>query len=250
MFPRLALAIVCSVSLVSAQATPPDGFKQRGQIPLPADTVQVDTGTHVLLSMINSVSTKQAQVGDRLYLETAFPIIVNRRTVIPQRSWVTGTVTSVKRPGRVKGHGELQVRFDSLTLPNGTSRKFNSDLGALDARENQTLNREKSKVVSPGGKKEDATTVIAGTAIGAGIGAAAGRAAGAGMGAGIGAAAGLLGVLLTRGPEAILPKGSTVEMILDRPLIFSRDELDVANDSFKHQDPMSSTPVLKEKSPE
>jgi hypothetical protein len=230
MFPRLVLTIVCGVSLAFAQATPPDGLKQREQTPPPADALQVDTGTHVLLSMINSVSTRQAQVGDRLYLETSFPVLVNGRIVIPQGSWVTGTVTAVKRPGRVKGRGELQVRFDSLTLANGTSRKFNSDLGALDARENQTLNREQSKVTSAGGKKSDATTVIgataAGTVIGSGIGAAAGHAAaGAGTGAGIGAAASLLGVLLTRGPEAILPKGSTVEMILDRPLIFTPDEL-------------------------
>jgi hypothetical protein len=230
MFPRLGLTIVCAVSLASAQATPPDGLKQRDQTPPPADTVQVDPGTHVLLSMINSVSTRQAQVGDRLYLETAFPIMVSGRMVIPQHSWVTGTVTGVKRPGRVKGHGELQIRFDSLTLTNGTSRKFNSDLGALDASENQTLNREQNKVIAPGSKEKDTTTVVAastaGTVIGSGIGAAAGHlGAGAGIGAGAGAAAGLLGVLLTRGPEAILPKGSTVEMVLDRPLTFTRDEL-------------------------
>src|SRR5262245_42743024 len=79
----------------------------------------VASGTKIPLSMINSVSTKTAAEGDRLYLETVFPIMVNGRIVIPPGSYVAGTVTQVKRPGRVKGRGELYVRFDSLTLQNG-----------------------------------------------------------------------------------------------------------------------------------
>jgi hypothetical protein len=213
-----------------AQQQSQGSFKKREE-PQPAGPYEVLAGTHVLLSMINSVSTKQAQVGDRVYLETAFPVILNGRVVVPQGSWVTGTITEVKRPGRVKGRGELQVRFDSLTLPNGVSRNFRSDLGALDAQNPGTLKREQSKVSGPGDKKTDVGTVIgtttAGTVIGSGVGAAAGNVArGAGIGAGAGAAAGLLGVLLTRGPDAILPKGSSMEMVLDRSLTFNEEDLD------------------------
>jgi type IV secretion system protein VirB10 len=198
------------------------------------NSYRVDAGTHVLLSMINSVSTKQAVPGDRIYLETAFPVLVNGRIIIPQGSWVTGTITDVKRPGRMKGRGQLQVRLDSLTLPNGVSRSFRSDLGALDARDGESLKREESKVSGPGDKKGDVGTVIggttAGTVIGSGIGAAAGNAAkGAGIGSGAGAAASLLGVMLTRGPDATLSKGSTVEMVLDRPLDFQVSDLDFSN---------------------
>src|SRR5688500_8884900 len=71
-------------------------------------------GTKIPLSMINSVSTKTAAEGDRIYLETVFPILVDGRVVIPPGSYVAGTVTQVKRPGRLKGRGELYVRFDSL----------------------------------------------------------------------------------------------------------------------------------------
>jgi hypothetical protein len=210
----------------------PNTLKERELAP--QSGYQVDAGTHILLSMINSVSTKAALPGDRIYLETAFPVLSNGRIVIPQGSWITGTITEVKRPGRVKGRGELQVRFDSLTLPNGASRSFKSDLGALDARDSETLKREQSKVTGPGDKKTDVGTVVqtttAGTVIGSGVGAAAGNVArGAGVGAGAGAAAGLLGVLLTRGPEATLSKGSTVEMVLDRPLTFSEADLNFSN---------------------
>jgi hypothetical protein len=48
---------------------------------------------------------------------------------------------------------------------------------------------------------------------------------GAGIGAAAGAAAGLVGVLATRGPDAVLARGSTVEMVLDRPVSFSAEDL-------------------------
>src|SRR5581483_7677186 len=229
----IPLAPVAANSQSPAAAQTP-ALKTRGEGQATEGSFSIAPGTHILLSMINSVSTKQAQVGDRIYLETAFPVLSNGKIVIPQGSWVTGTVTEVKRPGHVKGKGELQVRFDSLTLPNGVSRDFRADLGSIDARDDQTLKREDSKITGPGDRKGDVGTVVgastAGTVIGSGIGAAAGNAArGAGIGVAAGAASGLLGVLLTRGPDATLSKGSTVEMVLDRPLIYQQADLDFSN---------------------
>lgn len=194
----------------------------------------VAVGTHVPLSMINSVSTRTAVAGERIYLESVFPILVNGHVVIPPGSYVAGTVTEVKRPGRVKGRGELYVRFDSLTLPNGVTRDFRARVGNLDGRAPETLDKAEGKIKSEGDKSDDAKTVGEGAGIGATIGGLAGAAAGhAGMGAGIGAAAGaaagLVGVLLTRGPDAILAKGTTMEMVLDRPLDFSTADIDFRN---------------------
>ncbi|MDQ2843076.1 MAG: hypothetical protein M3Y72_18960 [Acidobacteriota bacterium] len=224
---RLSLSLLALLGTVFAQ----DTLKERqSTVPAPS-TVRVDAGTHILLNMINSISTKQAAPGDRIYLETAFPVLAGSRIVIPQGSWVTGTITEVKRPGKVKGRGYLQVRFDSLTLPNGVTRDFRSDLGAIDPRSDETLQREGNKVQSAGDKKGDVGTVVgtstAGTIIGAGVGGASGH---PGMvGAGAGAAAGLLGVLMTRGPDAVLTKGSTVEMVLDRPISFEQSDLNFTN---------------------
>src|SRR5581483_8006916 len=93
---------------------PPSGFKSRDEGKNNANSFTVPPGTHILLSMINSVSSRQAQVGDRIYLETAFPVVLSNHIVIPQGSYVTGTVTHVKRPARGRRRGELSVRFDSL----------------------------------------------------------------------------------------------------------------------------------------
>ncbi len=216
------------------------GFKQREPLNQPAtppNEFKVDSGTRILLNMINSVSTKTAMVGDRIYLETAFPVMASGHIVIPQGSWVTGTVVEVKRPGRVKGRGELSVRFDSLTLPNGVSRNFHAGLGGLDGRAEESFDREHDTIKSPGNKQGDANTVIDATLAGAGIGSAVGAAAGhvgtgAGVGVAAGAAAGLIGVLVTRGPDAMLTRGTNVEMVLDRPLEYQMADLD-----FSHAPP-------------
>lgn len=202
-------------------------------------TYTVKAGTKIPLSMINSVSTRSAAEGDRVYLETVFPILVDGRVVIPPGSYVAGTITESKRPGRIKGRGELYVRFDSLTLPNGVTREFRSRIGTLDGRASEELDQNEGKIKSEGDKSGDARTVGETTAAGASVGALAGSVGGrAGMGAGIGAAAGaaggLAGVLLSRGPDAVLAKGTTLEMVLDRALTYEASELEFVQPAYRH----------------
>ncbi len=199
--------------------------------PVPAKQFTVEPGTRIPLTMLNSVSTKHAMEGDRVYLETLFPMMVQGKIVIPPGSSVAGTVTSLKRPGKVKGKGELYVRFDTLILPNGVTREFKSRLGGIDGRDNQGFDREEGKIKGEGNKAGDAQTVGVGATTGATIGAIAGAAShssgmGMGIGAAAGAAAGLMGILLTRGPDVVLAKGSTIEMLLDRPLQFDENDLE------------------------
>jgi len=199
--------------------------------PAPSSDYTVLTGTHLPLRLLNSVSTKHSVPGDRIYLQTVYPVSAQGRIVIPAGSYVTGSLTEVKRAGRVKGKSELYLRFDSLTLPNGTTRDFRARISGMDDNGKGTVDpKEEGKVQGESGKGSDAKTVATATAVGTGIGAMAGSAAGhLGMGAGIGAAAGavggLAGVLMTRGPDAVLDKGSTVEMVLDRDLKFTREDL-------------------------
>lgn len=205
-----------------------EGWRRTEQAQTGAFTIT--PGTRIPLALINSVSTKHSAEGDRVYLETVFPIMANGRIVIPPGSYVAGTVTQVKRPGRVKGRGELFLRFDSLTLPNGVTRDFRARVSGVDGRASEEFDKSEGTIKSEGNKSGDARNVGEATAAGTSIGVIAGGAAGRyGMGAGIGAAAGatagLMGVLLSRGPDAVLAKGSTIEMVLDRPLNFEETEL-------------------------
>ena len=225
--PLLVTTFAVAGLLSAQEAAPRDAAPQRAGF-------TVETGTKVPLSLINSVSTKHSAEGDRVYLETVFPVLVNGRIVVPVGSYVAGTVTQLKKPGRVKGRGELYVRFDSLTLPNGVTRDFHGRIGAMDGNSTSELDRAEGKVRSEGNKSGDARTVGEAGAAGATIGTIAGGAAGHyGMGAGIGAAAGatagMIGVLASRGPDAVLARGSTLEMVLDRPISFTESELNFGN---------------------
>lgn len=212
--PLVLLATLCA-AVVSAQETPQFAVK---------------IGTRIPLALINSLSTKHAAAGDHVYLESVFPIVIEGKLVIPPGTYVSGTVTQVKRPGRVKGRGELYLRFDSMILPNGVTRDFRARVGGIDGRAAEDLDRKEGKITSEGNKGGDARNVGEAAAGGATIGAIAGAAAGrpgfgVGVGAAAGAAAGLAGVLLSRGPDAVLPKGTQLDMVLDRDLNFTDAEL-------------------------
>jgi hypothetical protein len=103
----------------------------------------VPAGTHIALALRNAVDTKHSKEGDRIYLETIYPVAAGGRIAIPRGSFVNGTVTISKPAGRVKGKGELFIRFDSLTLPSGATRDFRS---RLNSAEGAKVDREEGKV--------------------------------------------------------------------------------------------------------
>ncbi len=175
-----------------------------------APDVTVPTGTRVLLQLIGQISTQRAKEGDRVYLRTAAPVAADGRVVIPRGSDVAGTITRTKPAGKVSGKGELFLRFDSLTLPNGVSRDFHARPPGEEGQ------------VQGNGKSADGKTVMLGTGMGASIGAITRGLPGAVVGGGIGA---LAGVLLSRNQDVVLPAGTHVEMVLDRDLVFHPEEL-------------------------
>jgi type IV secretion system protein VirB10 len=211
---------------------PEETLVKRPEPPPPVEVadILVRAGTRIPMVFLNDVDTKHSHEGDRIYLHTSFPIVVNSRVVIPRGSAVTGVVTQTKRPGRVSGKGELFIRFDSLTLPNGVTRDLRSRLGSADATAAGQVDPKEGKVTADGNKAGDARKVGTAAGGGASVGVITGGIAGnAGKGAAVGgvagAAGGLASVLLSRGPDATLRRGTNVEMILDRDLVYRADEL-------------------------
>ncbi len=191
--------------------------------------IEVESGTHLPLVLHNAISTRSAKPGDPVYFETIFPVMVDGHVVIPAGSYVSGEITESKRPGRVKGRGELMMKLTEMILPNGYMVNLNAMPNGAGTGGGEKVNNE-GKIVGDTDKTSDVGTVIrsteAGTGIGAGVGAAAGNIGkGVGIGAGIGAVAGLAAVLLTRGPDAELPRGSTLEAVIERPIYLEADKV-------------------------
>ena len=109
----LTFALACGAALAQDPPAAPEANN-------PAPYV-IQPGTRIPLSMINSVNTKNSAAGDRVYLQTVFPILAGGKIVIPPGSYVQGTVTEVKRPGRVKGRGML---LRPLRLPDSAQRCY------------------------------------------------------------------------------------------------------------------------------
>ncbi len=219
------LAALVSVPPAAAQE-PAQGSQAKESAEATANEprqVVIPVGTRLGLLLQNTVNTKTAAVGDPVYFESIFPVVVNNRVVIPVGSYVRGSVTQVKRPGRIKGRGELHLRFDELILPNGYTIQLSASLASAGARQGEEVDREEGRVKGDSSKGDDARTVATTGAAGAGVGAIAGGAKGVAIGGAAGAAAGLAATLLTRGRELELPRGTTVDVVLDRPL-----ELDAA----------------------
>jgi type IV secretion system protein VirB10 len=186
-------------------------------------TILIPTGTRIGVILESGISTATAKAGDSVYFRTSFPITINNKVVVPVGSYLRGEVTESKRPGRVKGKGELRIRLNTMVFPNGYTVDMNAEPHSADG--GQVKTDPEGKMTGPGGKGKDATTVATTTATGAGIGAIADGGKGAGIGAGVGAIAGLAAVLLSRGPEAQLPRGASMDLQLEHDLQLDADQI-------------------------
>jgi hypothetical protein len=179
---------------------------------------EIPQGSHVLLRLENSVSTRTAREGDYVYLRTAVPIAADGQIVVPEGSYVQGVVTHSLRSGRVKGKAELAIRIDTLTLPSGKVIKLSPHLNSVDSEgTGQKVDSKENEIKQGSSHGADAARVAELGGTGAAIGGLATRTwSGAGIGAGAGGAVGLATVLLTRGKEVDLHRGSTMDVVFDR----------------------------------
>jgi hypothetical protein len=246
--PKFVPAAIFSMAVASAplsarQSALPSGDTAGAQgttapapanVPAAADqpageTIIVPEGTKLPLVLHNSVTTRNAQPGDPLFFETTFPVVVNDHVVVPAGSFVQGEILEAKRPGRVKGTGEVRVRLTTLILPNGYTVKFDAVPTNAGTGGGESTDKE-GNIKGDTDKTTDAGTIMKTTGVGAGVGGLASRSAtGAGIGAGIGAAAGIATVLLTRGPELELPRGTSVDIVLDRPLYLDASKVNFSD---------------------
>lgn len=218
----LGIAVLLAACVASAQSTaalkpasaPPKSASEHSAAPA---TITVPSGTRIPLVLENAISTRNAHAGDPVYFQTLYPILVAGHIVIPAGSYMSGRVLSAKRPGRIRGRGQLVLKITQLILPNGYTVSLEGAPSNVGTGGGETTGKE-GQIKGPTSRAKDAGIIVRSTVYGAAIGAAAAGATGAKAGLGIGATAGLLGVLLTRGPNAVLPRGTTMNVVLDRPI--------------------------------
>ena len=185
-----------------------------------ASAAEIPKGTHVLLRMMNSINTRTASEGDQVYLQTATPIAVAGSIVIPAGSYVQGVIVHTRQSGMVTGRAELGIRLETLTLASGKAFKIAPRLSSVDSGETgQKVDQQENQIKQGNDYATDARRIAILAGSGAGIGGLTDRSwAGAGIGAGIGGAVGVATTMLTRGKEVELRRGSTLDVVFDRPI--------------------------------
>jgi hypothetical protein len=198
---------------VSAPVTAPDNTTvatDNTDAPVTTQTggaISIPRNTILALELITPVSTDVSQRGDR----------IQARVVEPAQYAgfiVEGRVAEVRRPGKVKGVGQLQLAFDQIRSTDHRTAPLRAELTEITPMGDQP----QPEVDAEGGvkgrdsTKDDAAKVGAASGIGAIIGAIAGGGKGAAIGAIIGGGAGTAGVMTQRGKDVRLEQGQQLKI--------------------------------------
>jgi len=163
--------------------------------PPPANIeVTVASGTDLSIELLTDLSSETATTETPVRGRLRRAVMVGERTAFPAGSTLSGVVTDVVRPGRVKGRALLSLRFTSVTLDG----------------EGTAISTNPITVEGEGDTKGDATKIGVGAGVGAVVGGILGGGSGAAKGAAIGGGAGTGVVLATRGKDVALASGTTL----------------------------------------
>ncbi|MGD0098489.1 MAG: hypothetical protein ABSB60_18555 [Terracidiphilus sp.] len=193
-------------------------------------TYTVPAGTKILLSLKHEISTRVAKPGDTVYLVSDFPVVEEGVVAIPAGMYVKGVIDRVQRPGKVKGRAQLQMHLTTMIFPNGVEIAVPGPVDNVPGSSGAKVKNSEGTVEQAGSVGHDAQTITTTTVEGAGVGSLVGLGTGsvgtaAGIGAGAGAAAGILTTLFTRGNDIVFPPGTSLEMVLSRPVVVRQEQL-------------------------
>jgi hypothetical protein len=149
----------------------------------------VPTGTSILVTIDQPISSKDAKVGEGVLGSVARNVTVNGKVVIPKGAHAKLVVSSAQASGRLSTPAKLYLRLKSVEIHGKTYTIATNSVG-------RTM----------GGKgKRDAGFIGGGAAGGALIGGLAGGGKGAAIGAAAGAGAGTAGAAATGKKEVEFP---------------------------------------------
>lgn len=186
----------------------------------------LNVGTPVRITLNNELNTNKAVQGDPFTAAVAAPVFSadGSMLLIPKGSTVVGKVASVQKSGTMSGESQLQLSFQRLHLPDGTSMPLRAEVSQVNTKGGvgKVVTGAPSTTSEGGVQSSQSRRTVGSAAAGGVAGAAIGAIAGGGKGAGIGTLVGAgLGVLTaTRGGNLDLPSGTELTIVLDDPLRF------------------------------
>lgn len=184
--------------------------------PLSGRVSYIPAGESFTIRLNQIASTQTSRLGDPVSATLDAPIVVNGVEAVPAGSAVDGTITAISSATRVGKHGEMELRFLTLTKPNGEKVSIDGSVVTTNGTpvlkgDTYTLDVLKGAGIVVGGTVLGA---VGGTAVGGIVGAAG---AGAALGTAVGAAAGIGLAIARKGKSVDLPQGTRLRIKLDQP---------------------------------
>lgn len=167
------------------------------------DFEQIPAGTEFDVALDQGLSSRTANLEDRVEATTLDPIIIDGREVVPAGTPVSGVVREVQSADRLQKDGRLALDF----------RNLNMDTGRTSIR---------ASTVSVGEERSGGSSLKKG-GLGAVLGGVVGGILDGKKGAIIGAVVGAGGTLAaTKGENVELPEGTVIRLRLDEPVRINR----------------------------
>lgn len=183
---------------------------------LAQEPMSLPSGTTVHMKLETPISTKTSKVGDTFAGRVTEPVMLNGKAVLPVGAAIQGQIVKLTEPRRVKGKPTIELRPDSLTMPNGEKYEFRATVVDTEKSTGTSVNDE-GQIKGKGRDGKDMRNVAIGTGAGLTVGAVAGGGKGALIGATIGAGV-TVAHWLSKHKSAELPAGSEIVMELNRPM--------------------------------
>lgn len=211
------VVLVAAVSLAGALGATETCAAAQDSTTAPSIAVDtVPTGTHFLVRLDDGLNTGNHKVNKKFETKTLEPLETSGGYVLPAGAKIRGHISRIE-PAGLTGRARIWLTFDDIDTHHGRLplvAEVSSVPGDFGVKPGDSKEGEIEARTSKG------TRDIEAAAAGAAIGAAAGAAHG-GKGAAVGAAAGgIAGFVASSGfgQELDLPKGTKLDLILDRPL--------------------------------
>lgn len=203
------------LGMLGSVLQPAGAQSKNGALPGVGDTVP--NGTHFLVSLDDELNSTVNKVNKKFDAKTLEPLETSNGYILPPGAKVRGHISRIE-PGGFTGRARLWLTFDDIDTHHGRMpliAQVSSVPGDFAVRPGESREGEIEARTSKGSRDLEAA------AAGAALGAAAGVAAHNGKAAAIGAAAGgMAGFVASSGigQELDLPKGTKLDLMLDRPL--------------------------------
>ena len=181
-----------------------------------AEDILLPKGTQITLQLNDTLSTASNMEGDEFTAAVSTPVHHNDRIVIPQGSVVTGSVSRILRPDRLKGKAVLELIFQSIQVPGYKTADIAATLvqinsggsgGTLVGDNFSERKKTSGDAVKPGSSQQIGVRPQPS----------------GGKNNGIGASGGLPSVFNSQGGDLTIPRGVYMDITLDRQLTIAED---------------------------